>query len=126
MKNFLQSNKNIIIVVIFLIVAFIAYKYLVPSSTPTSALNTSVVSAGADVVALSNSIKSATLDDGALVNSSEYMSLKDFSTTITMQPIGRVNPFSPIGSETGQIISAPTTPIGSTKTTTTTTTTTKP
>jgi len=108
MKNFFQNNKNILITVIILIIGFYIFKYFKGATSPAESLDSSVVSAGRDVVDLSNSIKNATLDS-SLFSIPTYKALQDFSTEITLQPIGRVNPFSPIGSESIQAVPAQTT-----------------
>ncbi|MFZ2049288.1 MAG: hypothetical protein WAV25_03275 [Minisyncoccia bacterium] len=104
MKNFFQNNKNIFITIIILVIVFFVFKYFRGTTiSPTESLDNSVVSAGRDVVDLSNSIKTATLDS-SLFSIPTYKALQDFSTEITSQPIGRVNPFSPIGSESSQTV----------------------
>ena len=114
MKNLFQNNKNIIITIILFIVAFGVFKYFQNSDTTTTPIDSSVLSAGKDVVDLSNSIQSATLDK-TLFTIPAYRALQDFSTDIASQPIGRKNPFSPIGIESGQFIDTPVVPTKPTK-----------
>ena len=114
MKNLFQNNKNIIITIILFIVAFGVFKYFQNSDTTTAPIDSSVLSAGKDVVDLSNSIQSATLDK-TLFTIPAYRALQDFSTDIASQPIGRKNPFSPIGIESGQVIDTPVVPTKPTK-----------
>ncbi len=106
MKNFLQNNKNIIITIIIFVIGFYVFKYFKNTTSPTESLDTSVVSAGKDVVDLSNSIKTATLNN-SLFSIPAYKALQDFSTEIMSQPMGRTNPFSPIGSESVQQVVTP-------------------
>ena len=53
---------------------------------------------GADLLEISNKLSQASLDKEIFGNSS-FRNLSDFSSAIPLQPIGRANPFDPIGRE---------------------------
>lgn len=93
----LKKNKITIITIILLALGFWVYSnYLKPDdSVPT---DVSAQAVGSDVLALSQSLQSVTLDQ-TLFSSPLYRNLVDFSPTLPNQPVGRVNPFAPIGQD---------------------------
>ena len=122
--------KIIIAVLVVAGVGFFGYNYLSRTDTTsdtllqqTSTNNTS--SMGAEVLTALNQLRTLKLDDSVFKDKT-FMSLQDFSKPLDAEPIGRTNPFSPIGVENGPVKLAPLEQATSTlKATTTKATTTK-
>ena len=96
MMTSLQKNKNLIIVVALVVVAFWVYvSFFKPDNSSTPA-DPAAQQVGSDVLDLYASLQSVTLDQ-SLFSSDLYKRLVDFSTTIPSQPAGRSNPFDTIG-----------------------------
>jgi len=116
--------KTTIIVLIIAGVGYFGYSYLTRSGVPSGDLlqqtssNTSQM--GAEVLAALNQLKILKLDS-SIFQDKVYLSLQDFSKPLNPEPVGRINPFNPIGVETGGSIKLPTT-VKTTGTTTGTTT----
>jgi len=100
MINFILSHK-IIVIVVALLLAVGVWIGLSSSSAPSdsSLLTTDDVSSGPDqdLVATLLALRAVKLD-GSLFSDPGFQSLKDFSTAIVPEPIGRPNPFAPLGS----------------------------
>ncbi len=95
----LSKYKNIIIALVVIVGAFIAYQSFtsnkataVLTATPTS----TVSPVEQDLIALLLQLHSIKLDESIFTNQS-FMSLQDFSQEIVPQPVGRTNPFAPLG-----------------------------
>jgi len=97
----LQNNKGIIIAVILFVGAIGAYNLFIKSGDVSIAGDSNTEKVGSDVLALNANIQTVTLNT-TLFTTTLYKSLVDFSTTIPNQPVGRHNPFGPIGNESGQ------------------------
>jgi hypothetical protein len=99
MLDFIISHK-IIVAVIGLLVAVGVWIGLSTSAPSSSVLTTETVdNSGVDqeLVATLLALRAVRLD-GAIFSDPAFQSLKDFSTEIIPEPIGRPNPFAPIGS----------------------------
>ena len=70
---------------------------------------------GGDLIALLLELKSIKLDTAILQNPT-FLTLQDFSVTLIPEPVGRVNPFAPLGDNAPR-----NTPVSTTTTATTTT-----
>lgn len=95
-----SNNKPIIIaVVIFGLVMMVYQLFLKPdTSIDTTVTLENTEGVGADVVKLDESLQLVSLDR-SLFSTTAYKALVDFTTDVSPQPIGRTNPFGPIGSE---------------------------
>lgn len=111
--NFFKENQTAILVVVILIVAFFAYTYFFTGKEEGAILQTEEVSIAApadqDLISLLLQLKAITLSD-AIFSDPEFKSLHDFSQELVDEPIGRINPFAPLGQ--GQAQPAPTLPAG--------------
>lgn len=100
MKN-LFANK-ILLLVVGVIVAFgLWYGLSSPSSDTTSLLDTTTDSAATDpasqeVLETLLALRAISLD-GTVFQNPAFQSLQDFSTEIMPEPVGRPNPFAPLG-----------------------------
>lgn len=107
----MSSNLKIIIIVLVVAgIAFFGYNYFGKTSTSTdvlvreSALDSSKI--GAEVLVALNQLKTLKLDADVFKDKT-FMSLVDYSKPLNAEPVGRVNPFSPIGIENGSVKLAP-------------------
>lgn len=121
MLSFLTSRK-VIVVIVSLVVAGLAWYGLSSGSPATSLLDTQAVAdhkIDQDLVDTLLALRSVKLD-GVILTEPAFKGLKDFSTQIIAEPIGRPNPFAPLSgavtaastTKGAQIFSAPTKPKG--------------
>ena len=98
MINFILSHK-IIVVVVALLIAVLVWMGLSSGSSSSSLLTSEVVTEGPDkdLVATLLALRAVKLD-GSLFSDAGFTTLKDFSTQIVPEPVGRPNPFAPLNS----------------------------
>lgn len=95
--------KKIIIILILAIVLFVVYAVFIKKDPTSQSLVTTGSTASADAQVLGTQISQALLKieqiklDRAIFTSDIYKTLVDRSEPITDEPIGRSNPFAPIG-----------------------------
>jgi hypothetical protein len=92
--------KKILIGVIIIAVLFVLYRVFT-GGEEAPALSSETPSGlppeqGGDLLALLLQLKSITLADGVFSDAA-FQSLQDFTVKLTPEPIGRKNPFAPIG-----------------------------
>jgi hypothetical protein len=99
-----SSRSTIVITIIVLVAAAVYYFYYSGGASATadqSSLSIDTTSStsqvGADVLTLLNEIHSLKIDT-TFFQTPAYQSLIDFSVAIPSVPVGRPNPFSPLGS----------------------------
>lgn len=94
--------KTIIIVLVVAGIGFFGYNYLNQTNVQTDVLvqqnSADTSKMGAEVLSALNQLKTLRLDESVFKDKA-FMSLRDFSKPLTSEPVGRVNPFSPIGVE---------------------------
>lgn len=99
--SFLAQHK-LIVIVVALVVVVGAWYTLSSSGTPTAILTTdaptgSVAVDSADQALVGSLLTLRTVSlSGDIFNDPGYRVLKDFSTTIVPEPVGRQNPFQPL------------------------------
>ncbi len=103
----LQKYKTLLIIVGVIVVVFFGFR-MFSSDTPSEGLTSEPVAGvipeeGGDLITLLLELKSITLDTSILQDPT-FLTLQDFSVDIAPEPIGRPNPFAPIG-----VVSAPAT-----------------
>jgi hypothetical protein len=96
-----QKYKNWIIIGGILILVFIVYSMFFTKKDENDVLKTSVAKTSAEIVGSEilnalNQIESLELDR-SIFSSPIYQSLKDRSQAIPPEPVGKTNPFDPIG-----------------------------
>ena len=104
MSNFLRKYKMTLIGAVLIAGAFIAYRsYFIDDgknsvlvSQSGDEISGSVV--GREIVILLNELQSIDLD-GSILDDPAFRSLMDFEQEVRAEPIGRNNPFIPIGNE---------------------------
>ena len=99
--NFLRTHLNLIIGILLLIViAGGLYYYLGAanqnSATVLTATPAASGTAGSDLLVALGNLQNVKLND-AIFSNPEFQSLIDFSVSIPAQPVGRVDPFAPLG-----------------------------
>lgn len=102
MINFFKQNQTAVLATVLIVIGFFVYSYFFTGKKDTnSVLKTETVStvapADQDLISLLLELKSITLDESIFSNPS-FQSLQDFSQELVNEPVGRVNPFAPLGS----------------------------
>jgi hypothetical protein len=98
--SIISKYKTTILVGILVIVAFIVYSYFFTGAPPqalTVTAATSTAEVDQDLIALLTTLKSIKLD-AAIFSDPTFQSLQDFSQALVPEPVGRQNPFAPLGS----------------------------
>ena len=99
MMNFILSHKILVIGIALLVAVFAWFGLSGTGSGSSSLLTTEVISNEGpekDLVATLLALRAVKLD-ASLFSDQAFISLKDFSTQIVPEPVGRPNPFAPIG-----------------------------
>lgn len=101
MVNFILGHKIIVVVIALLVAAFAWIGLSGSSSSEDGSLLTTeiVLNEGPekDLVATLLALRAVKLD-ASLFSDATFMSLRDFSTQIVPEPVGRPNPFAALGS----------------------------
>lgn len=96
---FFTRYQNIIIAAVLVIAAFVVYTFIF-GGEEEPVLGEREVSETAtvdnDLISLLLELRSINLDD-AIFNDVAFQSLVDFSQELVPEPVGRVNPFAPLG-----------------------------
>ena len=98
------KNHKILLIVVAIIVAFIAYTALTGVEDEPLLVTTVVASPQTPAAAAEQGLVSLLLElqalslDGTLFTTPRFMGLSDFGQELSPQPVGRPNPFAPIGS----------------------------
>lgn len=93
--------KTVIIVAVIAGLGFVGYNYLSKSPGGDGLVvvkNDGTSQIGAQVLTALNQLQLLKLDE-KVFSDATFKSLKDFSRPIASEPVGRINPFSPIGIE---------------------------
>ena len=97
MMDLFKRYQNIIIIALLVVLGFIAYSYLgVGKSAAPLTASPATTPVEEQLIALLLELKSIKLDAAIFANAS-FQSLSDFSQTLVPEPVGRTNPFAPIG-----------------------------
>jgi|SRR3989344_4493695 len=99
---FLTKYKNTLIALVIIVALFAAYKiFFAGDAADDELLAPTSIAEGDDRSELLTTLlelKSLTLDE-SLFTSNAFRSLRDFSQRLVPEPVGRRNPFAPIGGE---------------------------
>ena len=104
-----QKYKKIIGVVLGILILFVLYSMFfkkAPEAALTSSNTSTVPSADNELLLLFSQLKTINLD-GAFFSDQLFLSLTDFSVSLTLEPRQRPNPFAPIGSDGIERITQP-------------------
>lgn len=98
-----KINKNIILIVALVVVAVVGY-FIFTGGDDTAEAPLVGVQAGAastgmaqEIVIELNRLRALQSINGDFFANPAFVSLRDFTQTVVPQPIGRNNPFAPIG-----------------------------
>lgn len=101
MIDFLRANKKTAIVVAIVLLGVLGYVLFFGGDNGGALVATTPVAenVGRDLLATLLQLKSLDLDE-TLFQNPIFQSLRDFGVPIPPQPLGRPNPFAPLGSTT--------------------------
>lgn len=111
LNSVLQKYKKLLIGAGVIIVLALGYSFFSGDPLPeglTSQAVGSVPQEGGDLIALLAELKSIDLDTSILQDPT-FMTLQDFTVSLSPEPVGRSNPFAPLG--TANSSAATTTPV---------------
>lgn len=96
--NILTQHKNLFLGLFAILVLFAGYKFFFSASDAPALVATEVAPAGQGgaILATLLQLKSLTLN-GTLFATPAFRTLRDFSQRLVPEPVGRDNPFAPIG-----------------------------
>ena len=94
--NVLQQNKGILLLGVVIIGTVFAYNSFFSVVTTPGDIAPSAASVGADLIKVADNLSRAMLSR-ELFSTSGYRSLADFSKPLELEPLGRANPFAPLG-----------------------------
>ncbi|MDO8492238.1 MAG: hypothetical protein Q7S34_01175 [bacterium] len=101
--DFIKSEiKSILIFIVILGGLYLSYKYFFPAQAPLTEVTYSTGQGGevgSEVLSFLLELKKIRLDQG-IFNNPIFEKLKNFSTELGQEPIGRNNPFAPLQSQT--------------------------
>lgn len=94
----LAINKNIVLVLVLVVLAVAGYFIFFRSGEePLTTTESSTASVGGQLVAELNRLTQLKNINGNIFNDEVFTSLVDVTQPITPQPLGRANPFLPLG-----------------------------
>ncbi|MEK7606351.1 MAG: hypothetical protein AAB458_02040 [Patescibacteria group bacterium] len=98
--NFIQKYKKLLILAGIVAVGFVGYALFSGNELPEGLTSESVydipAEEGGDLLAILEELRTINLDTSILQDTT-FLTLEDFSVTLTAEPVGRPNPFAPIG-----------------------------
>ena len=98
--SLLQKYKKLLIAAGVIIVLALGYSFFsgeeIPEGLTSQAAGGLAPEEGGDLIALLAELKSIELDTSILQNPT-FLTLEDFSVSLTAEPVGRSNPFAPLG-----------------------------
>ena len=108
MMNLIKQYQTAILFVVVVGVAYLGYTYLFAAPTEPALTTTETATApDQDLIALLLQLKAIRLDN-ALFTDPLFQSLTDYSKELVVEPVGRPNPFAPLGGTAAP--ATPTTP----------------
>lgn len=100
MMDAFKKYQNTLIIVIVIVIGFVIYSvYFAGGSDQaltSQAVDPAQTAVEQELISLLLELRSITLDTGIFTNP-EFQSLQDFSQQVVQEPVGRPNPFEPLG-----------------------------
>jgi hypothetical protein len=98
--DFIKNNQTTLIAIGIVVAGFLAYVFFFQNGNNGSALITAqtdprVVAANQEFISLFSKLRRIDLDT-SIFEDEYYNSLIDFSRPISVEPVGRDNPFAPV------------------------------
>lgn len=97
--DFLKHHRTSITTILVLIIAFVLYGFFFAGGDDEVLVSESELpseAVGADLLNLLLTLQSLTLDESIFENET-FMALVDFGVELSPEPVGRPNPFAPLG-----------------------------
>lgn len=102
--NIFKRYKTILIVIALIIIGFVVYSMFFSGEDDVALLEQTPVGGGAtggEILALLDTLRGIDFNTGVL-DSTLFRSLVDFGVELTPEPVGRPNPFAPVGVDSVQ------------------------
>ena len=101
MMKLLVQYRNVVFVLAAVVIAFALYTYFFPGGGNNAVLSEEEVvpaeeATNQDLITLLLQLRSITLD-GKIFSDPVFKSLADFGQELVPEPVGRTNPFAPLG-----------------------------
>lgn len=101
MSDFLKKYQNIFIIVALVVIAFVGYTLFFAEEGTDASLTVEQAGevqteVGQELIGLLLELRSIQLD-ASLFSDDRFQSLQDFGQEIVSEPVGRPNPFAPLG-----------------------------
>ena len=105
LKNLFKKYRTLILVAILIIIALFSYPILFGGDGDTPVLSSQTLSeqraaVGGELLSTLLKLKSLQLNDSIFTDPA-FERLEDFGTPLSPEPVGRRNPFAPLGSDAG-------------------------
>lgn len=100
----LHINKNVLLIIALIVVVGIGF-YMFTGSKPDEALTTTTGGlvgepvVGQELVIELNRLEALKNVDSGFLTNPTFSSLEDFTVEVPPQPLGRENPFAPVGND---------------------------
>jgi hypothetical protein len=95
--GFIQRYKTALAFIVILVLLFFGYEiFLAKPAQQQNSGSSSAQVIGAQILSMLAQIKTISLD-GSVLHDSRFAALRDLSPALVPQPVGRRNPFAPIG-----------------------------
>jgi len=102
MLKSIKNKRNILFSIAIMFICFFAYQYWVGAEDSTSQLisitNTTDGDVGSETLKLLSELRTLVLDEDIFADK-VFQNLEDFSMELQSQPVGRNNPFAPVGTD---------------------------
>lgn len=96
-----KLSKNVVLLIALVIVAIVGF-FLFSGDSEPSVVSVQAGGAGGigqELVIELNRLKALQNIDTGIFKDPAYVSLQDFTQSVVVQPLGRVNPFASVGSD---------------------------
>ena len=98
--NFIKKYQNLFVIVGLIVAAFVVYSIFFTGTNDdalvTQEIDASQTAVEQELISLLLELRSITLNT-SIFSDSKFQSLEDFSQDIVAEPVGRSNPFAPLG-----------------------------
>jgi len=100
MSNFIKQYQNIFVIIGLVVIAFVGYSFFVTGDSDNPLvvqdIDQSQTAVEQELLSLLLELRSIQLNT-RLFSDERFQSLQDFNQDIVSEPVGRSNPFAPLG-----------------------------
>ena len=100
MSNFIKQYQNIFVIIGLVVIAFVGYSFFVTGGNDNPLvvqdIDQSQTAVEQELLSLLLELRSIQLNT-TLFSDERFQSLQDFNQDIVSEPVGRSNPFAPLG-----------------------------